>query len=127
MMHAVLITGSRRLTDPEPVFRFLDIERPVVVIHGACRDPRTGDMIGADLFAHEWAVDNGLTPIEMPAPWDRWRELGLRDRNAAGMFRNKEMAHVLRSMTRCGYTGKALGYLDPDELYPDGTRAGGER
>lgn len=47
----VLVTGSRKWTDPEPIFRVLDELDPDIVIHGGAD--------GADLISHQWCKKRG--------------------------------------------------------------------
>lgn len=92
----VLIYGSRTWRDPEPIKAFVD-SLPVgtVVVHGAqrSRDPKTGELYGADYFADLFAGKRGLDVEPHPAKWGSY---GRR----AGPIRNEEMAHANLTQAR---------------------------
>lgn len=82
----VLVCGSRELKNKDLIFSTLDeliSKLPVdCLIHG--------DANGADTFAKQWALENGVQPVGCPALWDYWRSKG--NLRAAGPERNKAMA-----------------------------------
>jgi hypothetical protein len=55
------------------VFQALDtfyVNNPnIAIIHGACTDPITGKLTGADKWAEEWAIDKEVPYIGVPARW----------------------------------------------------------
>lgn len=62
--------------------------RPITtLVHGDCRDRRTGEPAGADRWAAEWARAMGVTVEPHPADWSA---LG----PAAGPIRNAVMAEA---------------------------------
>ena len=70
------------------LFRLLMKHGAFVVVHGACNCGDDEPDIGADWFAHEWALDQvDVGVVEEPHP-ARWSEHG----RAAGPIRNREMA-----------------------------------
>lgn len=76
-----MITGSRKWTDKESVFEFLDEMtkmwgKPDLFIHGGAA--------GADILGHEWATNRG---IEVKLFLPDWKKYGKR----AGHLRNQEM------------------------------------
>lgn len=81
----VILTGSRALQDPVPVYEALGLllkqEGPFTLVHGACAT-------GADHWAHNWyeVVGRfwGVTEIRFEAEWDKYG-------NGAGPVRNKKM------------------------------------
>lgn len=84
-MHRVLLTGSRRWSDAELIFRELDrLVRQhgvITLIHGDCSR-------GADAIADRWARNwPGVLVERYPA---NWREFG----KAAGPIRNLEMVNA---------------------------------
>lgn len=81
----VLVTGSRALSDYQPVYDALDAlyaqHRPLIVIHGAAN--------GADAFADTWAVHReDVTPVRVPADWKN-------DKAMAGPIRNGRMLDLV--------------------------------
>lgn len=85
----VLVTGSRKVTDPQAVhiravllrtcFAPIANHRPVVIVQGEC------PYGGADLIAQQWAeATAGVQPEGHPAEWERYGK-------RAGMLRNSEM------------------------------------
>lgn len=107
-MKAILVTGSRDWNKPQTVFDELTAERPNVVIHGACKDPKTGELIGADKWADIWArSESGVEPIPMPAQWDRYPH---ERRRQAGPDRNRSMCKVLNELRNCGYDVLVLAF-----------------
>lgn len=82
----VIVTGGRRRTDRQRVWDELSVlleeHGPFVLVHGACP-------IGADLFAHQWALAHReVTEVPYPAKWVR--DDGTVDKGA-GLRRNAEM------------------------------------
>lgn len=72
------------------VFAALDMAHSrnavTLLMHGAC-NAHTGQMTGADRWAHEWAEERGVTLDPHPANWQMWNK-------AAGPMRNKQMAEL---------------------------------
>lgn len=81
-MKRILVTGSRKWTDKQAVFRALDEitkdihPSEVLIIHG--------DAAGADQFADEWAKTHRAPRAIFPAHWGKHG-------NAAGPIRNRQM------------------------------------
>lgn len=100
----MLVCGGRDYRDRAFVFRALDrahAKRPItLVIHGACKDKRTGELCGADRWAQEWAVDREIPYLGVPA---RWTSEG----NAAGPKRNARMLEVYRPEGVTAFPGGA--------------------
>ena len=100
----VLVCGSRDWTDRELVDERLDAvmenmldiyERTMgklTVVHGACADPKTKQLIGADGFADDWAKRRGFSTDPYPADWHPWPEEPTRLDRSAGPRRNALMA-----------------------------------
>ena len=84
----VIVCGGRDYPDRARVFAALDLahakQRITLIVHGACRDPRTGKLRGADRWADEWARAHGVW-VEMFEA--EWQALGPR----AGPERNARM------------------------------------
>lgn len=80
------LTGGRDFPDKMAVFRRLDaihkIEPITLLIHGACRDPRSGELRGADKWGELWAILRGVPYLGVPAQW-------LRLGHEAGPIRNQ--------------------------------------
>jgi hypothetical protein len=94
---AVLVTGGRKYNDAKAraiIFQALDkihSVKPInLIIHGACKDPKTGKQCGADLVAQDWALANEVDYQGWPAKWARFG-------NSAGPRRNAVMAVALAS------------------------------
>lgn len=89
--HVVIICGGRDYQDRERAFAALDrahAHRTItLLVHGACLDLKTGDLLGADRWADEWASENGIALERHPADWQTWGK-------AAGPMRNKQMAEA---------------------------------
>ncbi|WOB06452.1 DUF2493 domain-containing protein [Piscinibacter gummiphilus] len=89
--HVVIVTGGRDYQDRERVFAALDKaharKRITLLVHGCCLDKKTGEMIGADRWAHEWAEARGVKPEPHPANWELWGK-------SAGPMRNSQMARA---------------------------------
>lgn len=91
---AVLVTGSRKYPDSDPIHKRLKQYDPrrrgpiPILIHGAAS--------GADEMAADYANGSGWMVIGMPAQWDR-------DGSSAGPKRNAEMLRVLVALGQCGY------------------------
>lgn len=92
-MKAVIVTGSRHHTDEALIHGVLNKSRPTVLIEGGAD--------GADRIANRWAVSVGKEPLQMPAQWEAFREMGRK--NEAGPHRNIEMLKVLLALRACGY------------------------
>ena len=80
-MKFVLVTGGRKFTDRDFVWRRMDQAAssfpPFVVVTGACPE-------GVDKFAEQWAKSRQQPYIGVPAKWFVHGE-------AAGPLRNREM------------------------------------
>lgn len=92
MQHLVIVTGFRDYAYPRVVWTQLSTLYvklgPFALFHGACKDKRTGEMVGADRFADDWAQtqpDIRVTPF--PADWDRHPQDG-------GPVRNRRMVSL---------------------------------
>lgn len=87
----VICCGGRDYQDRDRVFAALDkahAKRPItLLVHGACMDPKTHKLAGADRWADEWAREHGVEPELHPASWEMWGK-------AAGPMRNKQMAEA---------------------------------
>lgn len=59
----VMVTGSRNWPEDKAyiIERALESHGATAVIHG--------EATGADYWAKRWAIDHGLPPIGIPAPW----------------------------------------------------------
>lgn len=86
----VLVFGGRKFCDYKMIFRFLKIltDRGDTIIHGAAGSTDdAGSLIGADLLAARFAIDNDRDimafPID-PKEYDLYR-------GAAGHMRNRRM------------------------------------
>lgn len=108
----VIVTGSRSLGDPTPVWDALIEEAlvtdflglPMVVIEGQC------PYGGADLFAEQWATipaakDRGIFHDPFPA---NWKALGKR----AGPYRNQQMVDAGADMRLASPTVESRGTWD---------------
>lgn len=75
----VIIAGSRSCEDPSSVYRAVDESKfnITTVISGTAR--------GVDIIGEEWAIENNVPLIRMPANWARYGR-------SAGKIRNVEMA-----------------------------------
>lgn len=83
MSDRVLVTGSRDYTNRPKVYRVL---RNYHARHGISLIIEGGAR-GADRFAHDWAIENGVPVATFPADWARYGR-------AAGPVRNKEMLEI---------------------------------
>jgi hypothetical protein len=82
----ILVTGGRNYLDRDAVFRSLDAVHAkhaiTLIIHGACSErKRKTKLTGADLWAQQWAEENEIPYLGVPA---KWTGHGL----AAGPIRN---------------------------------------
>jgi len=79
-MHVIVITGSRAWKDPEPIkdviLGRLDHPKADLVLHGGYR--------GADLIAHDIAVEAGIMSVGIPACWKEFK-------GQAGPIRNTHL------------------------------------
>jgi hypothetical protein len=100
----VIVTGSRRWTNPALIEAALDRIAPIygdrlVIVHGAAR--------GADTIARAWAIRNGIRHEPHPAKWNEHR--GQLGGNPAGVIRNQEMvdagAHLVIAFPLAGGRG----------------------
>jgi hypothetical protein len=88
--YRAIVCGGRRFSDVPLIWRTLDeIDQtwgnPALrcVIDGAS-DASNGPYVGADYWAHQWALSRGRTTIRVPAKWDAYGR-------AAGPIRNGDM------------------------------------
>lgn len=89
--HIVAVTGYRDYAYPRVVWMTLSALYvkigPFTLFHGACEDKLTGEMVGADRFADDWAHTNPDVRIEpYPADWDQFP-------HDAGPLRNRQMVY----------------------------------
>lgn len=108
----IIVTGSRRWNDRPAVWSVLDrlyrVHEHLLVVHGACTNFRTGEMIGADLHADQWvwarkAADWNVEVERHPADWDRFYD-------AAGPLRNSEMVRAGVWCERCQAKGLVVAF-----------------
>lgn len=98
-MHLVIVTGGRDYPYPRIVHANLNTlyvrHGKFRLFHGACRKKSTGEMIGADRYADDWAQTvPGLEPERFEADWDRHGD-------DAGPIRNRKMVvTAVRSVPR---------------------------
>lgn len=84
----VLVCGGRNFHDVAMLWARLDVlhrNKGISLIIDGASDDVTGPYIGADYWAHQWALARGIETIREHA---KWSVLG----RAAGPLRNKEMA-----------------------------------
>ncbi len=72
----LLVCGDRDWTDSDTILRWIQGQKPTVVIHGAAR--------GADRIAGELAEQLGIPVLKFPAEWTKYGR-------AAGPIRNRQM------------------------------------
>lgn len=91
-MRRVLVCGGRNFSDVALLWRHLDElardtsePRIRMVIDGASDDV-TGPYVGADYWAHQWALARNIPTVRMHA---KWGQLG----KAAGPIRNRRMLY----------------------------------
>jgi hypothetical protein len=88
----IVVCGGRRYDDGARVWRALDglHERFGIELlgHGASGSRRFGKVVGADLHAHDWAVEVGVEVEAFPARWDDHGR-------AAGPRRNRRMLEAM--------------------------------
>lgn len=67
------VCGGRNYQDRAKVFRTLDAmhdaQRITMIVHGACTDPETQQLAGADRWAEEWAILRQVRYSGEPAQW----------------------------------------------------------
>jgi hypothetical protein len=87
-MKLAIVTGSRDWTSRTAIWSALDQEQPNIVMHGSCESLKgaTQTLLGADLFADEWARRFGVMLLTAPALFSS--SMGTR----AGPIRNTFMA-----------------------------------
>ena len=78
----LIVAGSRGYTNRKRVYSLLNkihIEYPELeIVSGMAKGP--------DMFAHDWAIANGVDVHKFYADWDKYQK-------RAGFIRNEEMAH----------------------------------
>lgn len=126
----VVVGGGRHLKDRALVFTGLDAEHardPITrLCHGACGwdgdepDKHTVENLrGADRWAHEWALEHGLTPVAYPAFWTQFGASG-GPRRTSAMLRAERPDKVIafpgdKGTLNMIKTAKAMG-LKVDEI-----------
>lgn len=87
----VIVCGGHDYADRDRVFAALDLAHaraPItLLVHGACIDRKTGELLGADRWADEWAIDRGVPVERQPADWATWGK-------SVGPMRNKQLAEA---------------------------------
>lgn len=82
----LLVCGGREYTDRARTFAEMDRIHGAVgidlVVHGACR--KKGELAGADRWAQEWAQENEIAYLGIPAKWNTHGR-------PAGPIRNADM------------------------------------
>ncbi len=81
----IIVTGGRDYRFRDRLHEELDMLKPVLVIDGGC-------LTGADLFARDWADENGIMSITVNALWKSHGRAG-------GPRRNRRMVKLLRDLT----------------------------
>lgn len=110
-LHAILVTGSRNWTDPDPIRQRLSLyPAGTILIHGDCGEysRMTGRVLrGADLLAADIGEEEfGHIPLPMPP---NYRAKG----QDAPKIRNKLMVEVLTRLRWCGYEVAAEAFPLP--------------
>lgn len=100
----VAVTGGRHFEDRDQVFDTLDLLAKTLgpidlLIHGACTDPWTGELMGADRWADEWAWKRGVPVARCYANWSLGKK--------AGPIRNRKMLRDSRPMYLVAFPGGA--------------------
>ena len=89
--HIVIVTGGRDYSDRELAFAALDrahAHRAItLVVHGACFDRATGELLGADRWANEWERERGIAVEGHPIDALTWG-------SAAESMRRRQMANA---------------------------------
>lgn len=97
----LLVFGGRDYRDEAAAYAALDranARREItIIIEGGCRS-RGREQIGADYFAHKWAMERGVTCITEPARWSR-------EGRAAGPLRNQRMIDTWEPDGAIGFPG----------------------
>ena len=87
----VIVCGGRDYQDEAAVFAALyraHAKEPItLLVHGACMDPTTGELLGADRWADRWARGLGIEVEPHPADWGTWGK-------AACAMRDRQMAEA---------------------------------
>lgn len=86
-MTTVIICGGRNYDDVPKMFRALDVldeELDIRFVVDGASDDVTGPYVGADYWAHQWAVLRGKQTVRVHAKWQLHGKL-------AGPFRNQKM------------------------------------
>lgn len=88
----LIVCGGREYADRAAEFAALDKvhkKTPIsLLIHGACVRKGSSELSGADRWAEEWARENEVPYLGIPA---RWTTEG----DSAGPKRNRRMARIL--------------------------------
>jgi hypothetical protein len=89
--HVLIVCGGPAYGDRDRVFAALDRvhERQVItlLVHGACMDRKTGQLLGADRWADEWAVERSVRRDHHPEDRATWGR-------SAGAISAKQMAEA---------------------------------
>lgn len=83
----IIVCGGRDFVDVPKLWRFLDkldAEQRVAVVIDGESDDLTGPYVGADYWAHQWALARGRATIRQRADWKQHGR-------AAGPIRNGVM------------------------------------
>jgi hypothetical protein len=84
----VIVCGGRDFVDVPKLWRYLDEiakATPIRCIIDGASDDVTGPYVGADYWAHQWALSRNIPTARFHA---HWKKLG----RAAGPMRNRDMA-----------------------------------
>lgn len=103
----VLVTGSRRFSDPGAVFTTLDSIRPDEII--------VGDARGADAIARAWATRRGVPLVVFAADWEQFGR-------AAGHIRNVQMVETLSRRAEAGAEVAAVAFYPVPGIEHRGTQ-----
>lgn len=106
-MKKVIVTGGRFYQDFDKVFKTLFLLAPDLVIQGGAT--------GADQFAKDWALDNGIPFETFNADWSRHGKMAGRIRNRAMLFAHRDALVVAfpgnSGTEHCVETAKILKHV----------------
>ena len=72
----VIVSGAADYGDPDRVFAALGLahaRKPItLLVHGASFDRKTGELLGVDRWAEEWALVVDVKMEPHPADWRTW-------------------------------------------------------